>query len=117
MKPRGKWRGMITIAQFNWPFYLLAGVVLIASLAGLVLLSDSALKLVAGIAFVGAAFFLFGSLTRAPALRRCIRGLRHLFSASLERLLSVSKRVILQFPSLKGRKVRDVLPRVAKCLG
>ena len=62
MKARGKWRGMITIAQFNWPFYVLGSVALIASLAGLVLLPGPALKLVSGIAFVSAAFLLFGSL-------------------------------------------------------
>ena len=62
MKARGKWQGMMTIAQFNWPFYVMAVAVLIASLAGLFLLPSLPLKLVCGIAFGGAAYFLFGSL-------------------------------------------------------
>ena len=62
MNPRGKWQGMMTIAQFNWPFYVAAVVMFIASLVGLILLPLPSLKLVCGIAFVGAAFFLFSSL-------------------------------------------------------
>lgn len=62
MKARGKWQGAMTVAQFNWPFYVVAVVVLIASLAGLVLLSRSPIKLVCGLVVLGAAFFLFGSL-------------------------------------------------------
>src|SRR5258705_13994526 len=54
---------MIAIAQFNWPFYLIAVVVLVVSLVGLVLLPRPPLKLICGIALVSAAFFLFGSLT------------------------------------------------------
>ena len=61
MTARGKWQGMMTIAQFNWPYYAVAVAVLIASLAGLLLLPGP-LKLVCGIAFAGAAYFLFGSL-------------------------------------------------------
>lgn len=65
MKARGKWRGMMIIAQLNWPFYMVAVLVLVASLVGLVLLPRPSLKLVCGIAVVGAGFFLFGSLTVA----------------------------------------------------
>jgi SAM-dependent methyltransferase len=54
---------MMTIAQFNWPFYVVAVAVLIASLAGLVLVPGLPLKLVCGIAFVGTAYFLFCSLS------------------------------------------------------
>lgn len=62
MKARGKWQGMMTIAQFNWPFYVVAVVVLIASLTGLFLLAGLALKLVCGMALAGSAYFLVGSL-------------------------------------------------------
>lgn len=62
MKARGKWQGMISIARFNWPFYVAAIAVLIPSLAGLFLLSGLALKLVCSVVFAVAAWFLFGSL-------------------------------------------------------
>lgn len=52
---------MLTIARFNWPFYLGAVVVIIIALAGLFLLSG-AWKVVSGFALAGAAYFLFGSL-------------------------------------------------------
>lgn len=63
MKDRGQWRGMLTIAQLNWPFYVAALVVLIASLIGWILLPTVALKVFCGIAFVTTAFLLVGSLT------------------------------------------------------
>ena len=53
---------MMTIAQFNWPFYAVAVAVLIASLAGLFLLPGPALKVICGLAFAVAAYFLCGSL-------------------------------------------------------
>jgi hypothetical protein len=62
VKARGKWQGMMTIARFNWPFYVVAAAVLIASLAGLVLLPVVALQFVCGVAFVATTYFLFGSL-------------------------------------------------------
>lgn len=62
MKARGQWQGMMTIAQFNWPFYVAAGAVLLASLAGWFLLPGLPLKLVCGIAMGAAAYFLLGSL-------------------------------------------------------
>jgi hypothetical protein len=62
MKARGQWQGMMTIARFNWPFYAVAIAVLIASLAGLFLISNFELKLVCGIALAGAAYFIFVSL-------------------------------------------------------
>lgn len=62
MKARGKWQGMMTIAQFNWPFYVVAVVVLIASLVGLFLLPGLAWKLVCGSALAGCTYFLLGSL-------------------------------------------------------
>jgi SAM-dependent methyltransferase len=53
---------MMTIIQFNWPFYVAAIVVLIPALAGLLLLPGLTLKFVCGLAFAGAAYFVFGSL-------------------------------------------------------
>jgi SAM-dependent methyltransferase len=62
LKARGKWQGMTSIARFNWPFYVAAIAVLILSLAGLLLFPVLAWKLVCGIVFAIAAYFLFGSL-------------------------------------------------------
>jgi hypothetical protein len=53
---------MLTIARFNWPFYLGAILALIASLAGCFLASAMPLKLVCVIVFAGAGYFLLGSL-------------------------------------------------------
>lgn len=62
MKPRGQWQGMLTIARFNWPFYLAAFVVLMASAIGLLLLVSPGLKLLCGIIFLGSVYFIFVSL-------------------------------------------------------
>ena len=62
MRKRGKWQGMMTVAQFNWPFYAVGAVVLIVSLIGWILLPGLLLKLACGIVFACAAFFLFASL-------------------------------------------------------
>ena len=62
MRVRGKWQGMMTIARFNWPLYVAAVAVLIAGFCGLLLLPAVELKLVCGVAVLGAAYFLFGSL-------------------------------------------------------
>ncbi len=53
---------MMTIARFNWPFYVAVVAVLTASLAGWFLLPRLALKVVSGLVFAGSAYFLFGSL-------------------------------------------------------
>jgi len=53
---------MAVIARLNWPFYVAAAAVLLASLAGLILLSAFIPKLVCAAALSGAAYFLFGSL-------------------------------------------------------
>lgn len=53
---------MTNIARFNWPFYVAAIVVLIASLAGFFLFSGPTLKLVCSIILAVAAYFLFVSL-------------------------------------------------------
>jgi len=59
---RGKWQGMSTIARFNWPFYIAAIAVSIASFAGVFLLAGVALKVACSVVLVSAAWFLFGSL-------------------------------------------------------
>ena len=61
MKVRGRWQGMLTIAQFNWPFYVAALAVLLAALTGL-LLGSFITKMVCAGATVGAGYFLVGSL-------------------------------------------------------
>lgn len=62
MKHRGKWQGMTTIAQFNWPFYATASVLWCASLGGLFLLSRPSWRLLFAIILAGTTYFLFGSL-------------------------------------------------------
>lgn len=62
MKARGKFQGMITIAQFNWPFYAVAIAGFAASIIGLFLLRDLPLKLICGITMAAAAYFIIGSL-------------------------------------------------------
>jgi hypothetical protein len=61
MKPRGKFQGMITIARFNWPLYLLAFVTLVASGAALFLVSGP-LRITSAVAFGCGAYFIFVSL-------------------------------------------------------
>lgn len=62
MIPRGPWQGMLTILRFNWPFYLAAGVVLIAAVAGLVSPLPIPWKLLCAGAAIGAGYFLLVSL-------------------------------------------------------
>lgn len=62
MSARSRWQGMMTIARFNWPFYVAAMAILLASLAGLIFISGFISKLVCAVALAGAAYFLFGSL-------------------------------------------------------
>ncbi len=62
MKARESWQGMMTIARFNWPMYVAAIVVLIGAMGILPLLPGTTLKLIAGAALVGTAYFLIGSL-------------------------------------------------------
>jgi SAM-dependent methyltransferase len=62
MKARSPWQGMMTIARFNWPFYVAAALVLLASICGLLLLSTFALKIICGFALAGTVYFVLGSL-------------------------------------------------------
>ena len=52
----------MAIARFNWPFYVAAMAVLLASLAGLIFVSTLIAKLVSAATMAGAAYFFFGSL-------------------------------------------------------
>lgn len=61
MKTRGRLQGMLAIAGFNWPFYAAASAVMAASLFGLFANSPT-IKLSSAAAFVGAGYFLVGSL-------------------------------------------------------
>ena len=62
MRARSPWQGMMTIARFNWPFYVAAVATMAASFAGLLFFSAFTSKLVCAAAMAGAAYFLFGSL-------------------------------------------------------
>jgi len=62
MSGRGQWQGMLTIARFNWPFYVAAAAVLIGSLWGVLWLPTSQSQWICGFALVGAFYFLAGSL-------------------------------------------------------
>jgi hypothetical protein len=62
VKQRGQWQGMMTIALFNWPYYLAAGAVLVATLGGFLLSQSTGTRLICGVALGGAVYFLVGSL-------------------------------------------------------
>jgi hypothetical protein len=54
---------MLTIVRFNWPFYVAAIAVMMASFAGWVLLSRPDLRAACAITFAAAAYFLICSLS------------------------------------------------------
>jgi len=62
MSGRGKWQGMWTIVRFNWPFYLIALIVLGSASYGFFASDPYGLKICFGIALSGALYFLVGSL-------------------------------------------------------
>lgn len=62
MKARRTWQGMMTIARFNWPFYVAALAVLAFSFVGLLSTMAITPKLIFGSALGGALYFLVGSL-------------------------------------------------------
>jgi hypothetical protein len=53
---------MLSIARFNWPFYVAAAVVLMVSLVGVIAFPAMVLKLACAAAGAGASYFLFVSL-------------------------------------------------------
>lgn len=62
MSVRKPWQGMLAIARFNWPFYAVAGIVLVTSVCGLLVSSPFAVRVLCGLALAGSAYFVFGSL-------------------------------------------------------
>jgi len=62
MSTRGKYQGMFAIVQFNWPFYLVAALVLLASMSGIFAFSQPVLKFGCSIALLLALYFVFISL-------------------------------------------------------
>lgn len=57
MSGRGKWDGMLAIARFNWPFYAVAGGVLLMAIVVTGYFTVSG-----GLVILGCAYFLLGSL-------------------------------------------------------
>ena len=62
MKHRGSWQGMWTIVRFNWPFYLVAGVILGACVCGTIFWWGGLVACLLGIMAVGLLYFIVGSL-------------------------------------------------------
>lgn len=59
---RTRWQGMLTIARFNWPFYVLAAIVLLGAGVGWFCASSSLLKVACLLTVLGATYFIVGSL-------------------------------------------------------
>jgi hypothetical protein len=62
MKARGKFQGMLTIAQFNWPLYAAAASVFIASAAGIFLFTGL-FRISSIVTSVCSGYFIFVSLS------------------------------------------------------
>jgi hypothetical protein len=62
MATRTRWQGMMTIVRFNWPFYAVSAVLLLASLLVGLVAASPAIRIVAVIVCLGAAYFFFVSL-------------------------------------------------------
>lgn len=60
MNERGKWDGMLAIARFNWPFYALAGGMLVLGATGV--MAGGWFAIAGGLAVLGCCYFLIGSL-------------------------------------------------------
>lgn len=59
---RGKWQGMLSIARFNWPFYVAAFFVFFGSLGLVIFVLDWPVSLIAMLAALGSGYFFFVSL-------------------------------------------------------
>lgn len=59
---RDRFQGMLTIARFNWPFYLAATLVLAVSIAGIFMFRESNMKAAMALAAMGSGYFVFVSL-------------------------------------------------------
>ncbi|MCW1921093.1 class I SAM-dependent methyltransferase [Luteolibacter arcticus] len=60
MPERGRFQGMLSVARFNWPFYLIAGILLMAGVTAMFALPK--LRLIAALPVAGCLWFLLGSL-------------------------------------------------------
>ncbi len=60
MRKRGPWDGMLAIVHFNWPYYAVAPLVLLAGIAGL--FAGGFVATGAGLTVLGSLWFLVGSL-------------------------------------------------------
>ncbi|MES2982866.1 MAG: hypothetical protein V4727_11180 [Verrucomicrobiota bacterium] len=62
MKHRTPWQGMVTIARFNWPFYLLAAVIMVSAIIALFVFRETWLMIAATLILLGSSYFIFISL-------------------------------------------------------
>lgn len=62
MTRRGRWQGMLTIAQLNWPLYAAAVAVLLLALGGFVFAKHPEVRLACSLFAAGAGYFVFVSL-------------------------------------------------------
>lgn len=62
MTARGRWQGMLAIAQFNWPFYFAAALAGAAAIVGLLFLESTPARIGCTLAVAGALYFFVGSL-------------------------------------------------------
>ena len=61
MKQRGRFQGVCSIVRFNWPYYLIAVLVLFAALVGLQLQYQS-VRWLSAFGLAGSSYFILGSL-------------------------------------------------------
>src|SRR5690348_7428135 len=65
MSARGRWQGLFTIARFNWPYYVAAGLIWIVALLVLARAQTLELQVVCGLLMLGTTWFIAGSLGAA----------------------------------------------------
>lgn len=63
MNSPNRWRGALTIARLNWPFYAAAALVLVAAFVGFIVVVEAALKIAFALTAAACAWFLLGSLS------------------------------------------------------